>query len=175
MTDNRELGDLPPINLNYVPANMSPLLFATMYFDIPLDQIQALTNSHTSRPDKSWLVGSNAKVACCMGKDPSQPNRPIGATDEFNIKLPNPDSKITGGLPTENMYKYINKKIRIPSGFCTNNTELKDYNPGSATCNKFMDTYCENVKQDFIKANEGQLEACCVAIIFSSLSMLYIT
>lgn len=96
------------------------------------------------------LNNTTIKRACCM-KHKRNSTDTIPEYYTIPVRIPVTSSNIDEivGLSVDEKvmakkYGFIDKNVKVPSSMCS-----EDLKFASPTCKNFMNTYCENVKQDF--------------------------
>jgi len=138
-------------------GNLDPLVFATMPINLPSEKLEALSNRiglGIDTDDDRKLLDSlidktTLKRACCL-KQTTIP-----------VKIPIPSNISGTQSDMKKKWHYIEKNVIIPDGFCGRfqpPSTSSDTTNEIITCDKFMDTYCTNVKNDFVNLNGGKFD-----------------
>ena len=126
-----------------VYASISNYLTPRQLGDTGISSIIAPNDATNPGPTYDAVLDNTViKKACCMNK-----GVPAISQDIFNttVKIPIPaEVDVSKMINSETLSKfgYIEKTVKVPVGMCPAN-----FSNGQSSCDNFMKTYCENVKQ----------------------------
>ena len=126
---------------------MDPLIYSSISNILSADKTHALKKLLTGVADdkqlNQLLDNTTIKRGCCMRKK-------TGDKATVKVKIPRPATypiEVKGTV--EDRFNYIEKIVTIDANVC-DSKEYELYSPQSTDCNDFMQSYCQNVKEDYV-------------------------